>query len=102
MPMYKNPADGRYYRLKRACRLERCKIIIYTNREDHHFCEPNHQQEFWREERKRKRKIEAMVFDHEERIRDIEKNLEEANIRIPQMIKDFMGGKTSNIVGNKK
>ena len=74
MQGYKNPENGLYYRFKRDCRLERCLTIIYTNREDHHFCEPNHQQEYWREERKRKRKVEMMVFDHEKRIEQLEKD----------------------------
>lgn len=59
----------------RICRLEECKIEIHTNRKDHFFCEPNHQQLHWRRIRIKKRKIEAMVLDHEKRIEELEKDV---------------------------
>ena len=74
MQGYLNSADGRYYRFKRVCRLERCDVIIYTNRDKPLFCEPNHQQEHWCDKRKRKRKVDAMVLDHEKRMKELEKD----------------------------
>lgn len=90
------------YKHKKICRLPSCKKEFQTNRDWQDFCEPEHQKEF---HRLLQRSHEGTIVELEllkVRVLDIEKNLDEANIRIPQMIKDFMAGKASDIVGNKK
>lgn len=61
----------------RICRLEECEIEIHTNRKDHLFCEPNHQQLHWRRVRKQRRKHEAMVREHEKRLEALEEEYRE-------------------------
>lgn len=69
----------------RICRLEECEIEIHTNRKDHLFCEPNHQQSHWRRVRKQRRKHEAMVREHEKRI----KELEDEQRELVRTVEDF-------------
>ena len=77
MERYKNPKDGLYYCFKRDCRRERCKTIVYTNRKDHFYCEPNHQQEYWRDEKKRRRDIHKKMIQYQEDSEKLSKRIEE-------------------------
>lgn len=72
----------------RICRLEGCEIEIHTNRKDHYFCEPNHQQLYWRRIRKQRRRINVMILDLEKRIEVLEKNQSKLAKRIEKVGKE--------------
>lgn len=66
-----------HFSYHRICKLEECEIEIHTNRKDHLFCEPNHQQLHWRRVRKQRRHWEAMVRDHDEAIKKLIEQMKE-------------------------
>lgn len=70
----------------RICRLEECEIEIHTNRKDHYFCEPSHQQIHWRRIRKARRKIEITLSEHDHAIKELVKQMKE-NERIFKELK---------------